>query len=63
VWKYFGYDILFSLPCIGIILLLVFSFGGAKNKNVRNYARSFFYFYILMTVIALIVILIVGVNF
>lgn len=29
---YFGYDILFALPCIGIILLLVFSFGGAKKK-------------------------------
>ena len=63
MWKYFGYDILFSLPCIGIILLLVFALGGAKNKNLRNYARSFFCFYILMAVIALIVILIVGVNF
>lgn len=60
---YFGYDILFALPCIGIILLLVFSLGGAKNKNVRNYARSFFYFYILMAVIALIAVLMLGINF
>lgn len=60
---YFGYDILFALPCIGIIVLLVFSLGGAKNKNVRNYARSFFCFYILMAVIALIVVLMLGINF
>ena len=33
------------------------------NKNVRNYARSFFYFYILMTVIALIAVLMLGINF
>lgn len=59
---YFGYDILFALPCIGIILLLVFSLG-AKNKNLRNYARSFFCFYILMAVIALIVVLMLGINF
>lgn len=63
MWGYLGYDILFALPCIGIILLLVFALGGAKNKNLRNYARSFFCSYILMAVIALIVILIVGVNF
>ncbi|MCR5485652.1 MAG: zinc ribbon domain-containing protein [Clostridiales bacterium] len=40
-WGYFGYSILFSLPLAGFILLLVFSFGGAKNYNLRNYARSF----------------------
>ncbi len=41
-WGYFGYNILFSIPLIGIIMLFVFSFGGTKNKNLRNYARSFF---------------------
>ena len=63
MWKYFGYDILFSLPCIGIILLLVFALGGAKNKNLRNYARSYFCFDILMAVIILIVALTIGINF
>ena len=62
MWGYFGYDILFAIPCIGIILLLVFAFGGTQNKNLRNYARSFFCFYIVMAVIALLVVLIAGVN-
>ena len=36
MWGYFGYEILFSIPFIGFILLLVFSFGGTKNINLRN---------------------------
>ena len=63
MWGYFGYQILFYIPCIGTILLLVFALGGAKNKNLRNYARSFFCFYILMAVIALIAVLMLGINF
>lgn len=41
-WGYFGYTLLFSIPCIGFILLLVFALGGANNINLRNYARSYF---------------------
>ena len=41
MWGYFGYELLFSIPCIGLILLLVFSFGGTKNKNLQNFARSY----------------------
>lgn len=51
MWGYFGYELLFSIPCIGIILLLVFSFGGAKNKNLQNFARSYFCFFIVMAII------------
>ena len=40
-WAYFGYTILFSIPIIGWIMLLVFSFSK-KNINRRNYARSYF---------------------
>lgn len=42
MWGYFGYEILFSIPCIGLICLLIFSFGGTKNINLRNFARSYF---------------------
>ena len=42
MWGYFGYEILFAIPLIGFILILVFSFGGARNKNLRNFARSYF---------------------
>ena len=60
MWGYFGYELLFSIPCIGFILLLVFSFGGTKNQNLRNFARSYFCYMILVAVLAFIFILIFG---
>ncbi len=56
MWGYFGYEILFTIPCIGFILLLIFSFGGTKNLNVRNFARSYFCFLIIVAVVALLLI-------
>ena len=41
-WGYFGYNLLFAIPVIGIIMLFVFALGGTKKVNLRNYARSFF---------------------
>ena len=38
-WAYFGYNILFSIPIIGFILLIVFSFSN-DNINRRNYANK-----------------------
>ena len=54
MWGYFGYEILFSIPCIGVILLLVFAFGGTRNKNLKNFARSYFCFLILLAIIILL---------
>lgn len=42
MWSYFGWELLFMLPLVGFILKIVFSFGGTKNINLRNYARSKF---------------------
>lgn len=58
MWGYFGYEILFSIPIIGLILLLVFSCGGTQNKNLRNFARSYFCFMIIVTVIVVIILLV-----
>jgi hypothetical protein len=58
MWGYFGYEILFSIPCIGFILLCVFAFGGTQNKNLKNFARSYFCF--LIIVLILIGLLIAG---
>jgi len=55
MWGYLGYEILFALPCIGFILLLVFSFGGTKNVNVRNFARSYFCLFIIALVLGVII--------
>ena len=40
-WGYFGYQILFSIPIIGFILLVVFALSD-ENINRRNFARSYF---------------------
>jgi hypothetical protein len=51
MWGYFGYEILFSIPCIGFILLCVFAFGGTQNKNLKNFARSYFCFLIIVLIL------------
>lgn len=60
MWGYFGYELLFSIPCVGFIILLVFAFGGNKNINVRNFARSYFCYMIIIAIIALICFFIFG---
>ena len=61
-WGYFGYGLLFSIPVIGFILLIVFSFAG-KNVNRKNFARSYWCWVILVVAIILIltVVLLTGV--
>ena len=54
MWGYFGYELLFAIPFIGFILLIVMSFAPA-NKNVKNFARS--YFCLLIIVVVLLIIL------
>ena len=54
MWGYFGYELLFAIPCIGFILLIVFALGGTKNVNLRNFARSYFCFLIIVVVLILI---------
>jgi hypothetical protein len=56
MWGYFGYEILFSLPCIGFILLCVFAFGGTQNKNLKNFARSYFCFLIIVLILIAILV-------
>lgn len=60
MWGYFGYEILFSIPFIGFILLIVFSTGATRNVNLRNFARSYFCYYIIVAVIVGIVIAIMA---
>ena len=60
MWGYFGYEILFSIPCVGFILLLVYAFGGTKNVNLKNFARSYFCFLIIVVVITFILVSVAG---
>ncbi|MCM1112688.1 MAG: hypothetical protein NC399_05485 [Muribaculum sp.] len=51
MWGYLGYEILFSIPCVGFILLIVFSLGGTRNVNLRNFARSYFCVFIIVAIL------------
>lgn len=55
-WAYFGYSLLFSLPVVGFILLLVFSFND-DNINRRNFARSHFCMMLVIAVVAVLAII------
>jgi len=50
-WKYFGLNILYAIPLIGLIFLICHAIGSS-NINKKNYARSFF----CILVIALVII-------
>ena len=50
MWGYFGYELLFSIPCIGLIVLIVLAVS-AKNVNVKNFARSYFCFLIILGIL------------
>lgn len=53
-WGYFGYNLLFAIPIIGFIFLIVYACGGTQNKNLKNYARSFFCGFIVALIIGII---------
>lgn len=41
-WGYFGYEVLFAIPLIGLIIMTIFALGGTKNINLKHLARSKF---------------------
>lgn len=54
-WGYVGYQLLFSIPIIGLIVLCIYAFGNIENINLKNYAKS--YFCIILVLIVLIMLL------
>lgn len=55
MWGYFGYEILFSIPVIGFICLIIMSFAPS-NKNVKNFARSYFCLMIICLVLTIVLV-------
>jgi hypothetical protein len=53
-WGYFGYNLLFSIPFVGFILILIFALGGTRNVNLRNYSRSFFCIYLVYAIVLIL---------
>ena len=54
MWAYFGYQLLFSIPLVGFVCLLIFSFGGTHNRNLKNFARSYFCLFIIAVILVII---------
>jgi len=52
-WGYVGRSILWSIPVVGWLILL-FKALFARNRNVKNYARSFFCALLLVLIIVVI---------
>lgn len=59
MWGYFGYQLLFAIPCVGLVFLIIFSFSNS-NINRRNFARSYFCVLILSLIIAAIIVALGG---
>lgn len=59
MWGYFGYELLFAIPFAGFIILIVFCFT-ATNQNLKNFARSYFCFLIIVLIIFAIVMAVAG---
>ena len=59
----FGYEILFSIPIIGFIMLLIYAFSGTRNINLRNFARSYFCLFIITMIIFITFFVIYGITY
>lgn len=53
VWKYIGIFLLTSIPIVGAIMILVWSFGSSFNKNTQNYARAVFILFIISLILSI----------
>lgn len=58
VWGFLWSDILFRLPIVGVIVQIVWAFGGTHNRNRRHYAIA----RLIWTIIGTIV-FILGIRF
>lgn len=51
---YIGYNILFSIPIVGLILLFVWGFGSSSSQNLKNYCRSFLLLMLISIILSII---------
>lgn len=54
-WGYFWRTILYSIPVVGQIVLLINAIG-AKNRNGRYFARSYFCALLVLVILAAVVV-------
>lgn len=60
MWGYLGYELLFSIPIVGLIAILIFSFSSSTNVNLKNFARSYILLAIIVFVVTIVFSFIIG---
>ena len=40
IGQFIGFTFLFAIPCVGLIVTIIFACGAVKNKNLINWARA-----------------------
>lgn len=58
-WAYVGWRLLFMIPVAGFVLLIVMSFAP-RNKNLKNFTRSYWCTALLAIIIAVIALLLIA---
>ncbi len=51
---YFGYNLLFAIPIVGLIMMFMYAFGSDTNVNVKNFARYYLIVYLISIVLVVI---------
>lgn len=59
-WSYFGLQILYSIPVVGFIFLIIFSFKS-DNINRRNFTRSYWCALLIGVIIGIVIAVIMAV--
>lgn len=58
--QFFWLELLLSIPLVGLILAIVWSFSGGENINKRNYCRSRLIWTLVGIVLTIIIVIIVA---
>ena len=60
-WAYFGLSVLYAIPVVGTVFLILACMSN-KNKNTRNFARSFLLCSVLVIVLFTVFVILVRNN-
>ena len=58
-WGYVGFFFLYAIPVVGWIIWL-FNALFAKNRNVKNHARSYFCGFLILVLVAIVAVIAAG---
>lgn len=60
VWDYVLMMVIFSLPVVGLVLMIYWSFSGQTGINRKHFARAYLIFYAISLVLSLFMMGLIG---